>query len=110
MALTYLSSFTLPNFLLGSLKEFPGLDWSGRLDLESSKLTSIVIKAWHYKCALIRIAQFAVVCSFIVYAPKQGCIGSNISRIASGTIATPTTDYIATSILHHIFIIILALY
>ena len=32
------------------------------------------------------------------------------SRIASGTIATPTTDYIATSILHHIFIIILALY
>ena len=37
-------------------------------------------------------------------------IGSNFSRIASGTIATPTTDYIATSILHHIFIIILALY
>ena len=36
--------------------------------------------------------------------------GSNFSRIASGTIATPTTDYIATSILHHIFIIILALY
>ena len=38
------------------------------------------------------------------------CIGSNFSRIASGTIATPTTDCIATSILHHIFIIILALY
>ena len=38
-------------------------------------------------------------------------IGSNFSRIASGTIATPTTDYIAISILHHIFIIIiLALY
>ena len=28
LALTYLSSFPLPNFLLGSLKEFPGLDWS----------------------------------------------------------------------------------
>ena len=66
MALTDLSSFPLPNFLLGSLKEFPGLDWSGRLDLEASKLTSIVIKAWHYKCALIRIAQFAVDCSFIL--------------------------------------------
>ena len=37
-------------------------------------------------------------------------IGSNFSNIASGTIATPTTDYIATSILHYIFIIILALY
>ena len=38
------------------------------------------------------------------------CIGSNFSKIASGTIATPTTDCIATSILHHIFIIILTLY
>ena len=46
LALTYLSSFPLPNFLLGSLKEFPGLNWSGRLDLEASKLISIVIKAW----------------------------------------------------------------
>ena len=41
---------------------------------------------------------------------KGGSIGSNFSRITSGTIATPTHDYIATSILHHIFIIILALY
>ena len=29
--------------------------------------TIFLVKAWHYKCALIRIVQFAVDCLFIVY-------------------------------------------
>ena len=55
-----------------------------------------------------RVLGASLVHASMVHVAKY--IGSNFSRIASGTIATPTTDYIATSILHHIFIMILALY